>query len=38
MAKLGAVSIAGLARQAEQLRHVLGEDKPLLVGSRDAPV
>jgi FixJ family two-component response regulator len=38
MAKLGAVSIAGLARKAEQLRHALGEDKPLSVGSRDPPV
>jgi FixJ family two-component response regulator len=38
MAKLGAVSIAGLARKAEQLRHALGEDKPLSVGSRGAPV
>jgi len=38
MAKLGAVSIAGLARQAERLRQVLGEDNPLVVGSRDAPV
>jgi FixJ family two-component response regulator len=27
MAKLGAVSIAGLARQTEQLRHALREDK-----------
>jgi FixJ family two-component response regulator len=38
MAKLGAVSIAGLARKAEQLRHALGEDKPLSVGSRGAPL
>jgi FixJ family two-component response regulator len=38
MAKLGAVSIAGLARKAEQLRRALGEDKPLSVGSRDPPV
>ena len=41
MAKLGAVSIAGLARHAERLRHALEGDKRFIrryFHSRDAPV